>query len=219
MLVGLSDVHLTSRFDRKKFNYLFNLIKGADQVALVGDWWDSRRCTFDEFLGSPWNNLFPLLRSRETVYLYGNHDPRERCDGRAEQFSVRQADELNLEFGTFRLHFEHGHRIAPDPIEKNHPGILKVPGIGHADYLFTELIPTSLFGERWINYRGRVCANLLKARSKEIADNSRWLVCGHSHLAELDPAIKYANCGFFGLGRAQYLRVDRYSIGVVKARY
>ena len=219
MLVGLSDVHLTSRFDRKKFNYLFNLIKGADQVALVGDWWDSRRCTFDEFLGSPWNNLFPLLLSRNAIYIYGNHDPRERCDGRAEQFSVRQADELDLEFGTFRLHFEHGHRIAPDPIEKNHPGILKVPGIGHADYLFTELIPTSLFGERWINYRGRVCAKQLKAAAEEFAVKGQWLVCGHSHIAELNPAIKYANCGFFGLGRAQYLRVDNYSIGVVKARY
>ena len=219
MLVALSDTHLTPRVNLKKFNYLFNLIKGADQVVIVGDWWDSRRCTFDQFLRSSWENLFPLLRSKETVYLYGNHDPREQCDGRVEQFSVRQADELDLEFGTLKLHFEHGHRIAPDPIEKNHPGILKVPGIGHADYLFTELIPTSLFGERWINYRGKAAAKLLKARSKEIAKSGRWLVCGHSHLAELDPAIKYANCGFFGLGRAQYLRVDQYSINVVRAGY
>ena len=220
MLVALSDTHLTHQFfNPKKFHYLANIIGGADQVAIVGDWWDGHRCRFDQFIRSPWRALFPLLKSRNTIYLYGNHDPEELCDERVNLFSVRQGWEINLQVGSWNLHFEHGHRIAPDPIAKKYPRVLELPGIGYFDYLFTELLPTSLFGQRWLNYRGKAADRQLKARSQELAGNGQWLVCGHSHLAELDPTIKYANCGFVGLGRAQYLRVDRYSIGVVRAGY
>uniref|UniRef100_A0A831YQ97 Calcineurin-like phosphoesterase domain-containing protein n=1 Tax=candidate division WWE3 bacterium TaxID=2053526 RepID=A0A831YQ97_UNCKA len=219
MLVAFSDAHLTPRFDQKKFNYLFNLIKGADRVVIVGDWWDGHRCSFDQFVRSRWQDLFPLLKSKGTIYIYGNHDLREWCDARVEQFSIRQTDELDLEFGTFKLHFEHGHRIAPDLITQN-PELLRIPYLGFADHFFLEVFLTGLFGERWINYRSRSCVQLLKSRAREFAAVGRWLICGHSHVAELDPAIKYVNCGFVGSGRIQYLHIDNnYSIGVVKARY
>jgi len=218
VLVAFSDVHLTSRFDQRKFNYLFNLIKGSDRVVIVGDWWDGHRCSFGQFIRSPWRALFPLLKSRDTIYIHGNHDLEEWCDERVNLFSNHQAGEIDLQVGSFNLHFEHGQKIAPDPITKN-PGILRIPFIGWADYLFLEVFLTSLFGDRWINYRGRTCAELLKARAAESAKNGQWLVCGHSHIAEIDPTIKYVNCGFIGLGRAQYLRVDRYSINVVRSHY
>ncbi|MEX0587480.1 MAG: metallophosphoesterase [Patescibacteria group bacterium] len=219
-LVALSDTHLTHQFlNPRKLRYLENIIRPAKRIVIVGDWWDSYRSTFDQFVRSPWNALFPLLKQREAIYLYGNHDPEEAGDERVNLFSIRQGWEIDLRFGSFDLHFEHGHRIAPDPIARKYPWVLGLPGIGHFEYLFTEIIPTSLFGDRWLNYRGKPAAEQLRARAAEIAKSGRWLVCGHSHIAELDPEIKYANCGFIGLGRAQYLEIKKYSIGVIKAAY
>lgn len=218
-LLVISDVHLTHRwFNRRKYRALADLIWSAGRVLINGDWWDSHRCTFDQFLRSPWRNLFPLLKSKGTIYLYGNHDPEERCDERVNLFSVYQANSIDLKIGTWDLHFEHGHRIAPDLITRR-PRLLRIPGIGYADYLFLEVVMTGLFGERWIDYRGRGCVALLKARAREHAARGQWLVCGHSHVAEIDPEIRYANSGFVGLGRLQYLQIGEYSIGPVKSRY
>jgi len=218
-LLVISDTHLTHRwFNPRKYRRLANLISSAGRVLINGDWWDGHRCTFDQFLRSPWRGLFPLLKSKGTIYLYGNHDPEELGDERASRFSIRQADSIDLKIGTWDLHFEHGHRIAPDLITRR-PGMLKIPLIGYADYLFLEVVLTSLFGERWINYRSRGCVELLKARAREHAARGQWLVCGHSHIAEIDPGIKYANSGFVGLRRIQYLRIGEYSIGPVKSWY
>jgi len=220
MLVALSDTHLTHRFfSSKKFHYLSNVIQRADQIVIVGDFWDGRRCTFNQFIRSRWRGLFPMLKSRNSIYLYGNNDPKELCSQEVNLFSVQQAESLDLQIGTLNLHFEHGHRIAPNPIDEKYPWIMEIPGMGYADYLFNELIPTSLFGERWINLRGAPAAKLLRARARNFAAQGQWLICGHSHITELDPNIRYANCGFFGMGYAQYLKIGRYSIGPVNGRY
>lgn len=219
MLVVVSDMHLTNRwFNPKKLRYLTNIIESADQVAITGDFWDGFRCSFDQFIKSPWRVLFPLLKSKEAIYIYGNHDPEEWCDWRVNLFSVYQAESVDLKVGTLNLHLEHGHRIAGDPLTK-YPQLRNVPLLGHADYLLQNFIPTSLFGERWVKFMGRYPTNLMRERAEELSKSGQWLVCGHSHVAQLDPTIKYANCGFFGLGYAQYLRVDKHSIGLAKDRY
>ncbi|GMR19064.1 MAG: hypothetical protein BMS9Abin34_189 [Patescibacteria group bacterium] len=219
MLVAFSDTHLTHhRFNPKKFSYLANIIRSADQVAIVGDFWDGMRCSFDQFIRSPWRALFPLLKSKDAIYLYGNHDLEEWCDERVNRFSTRQAEAADITAGTFNLRLEHGHRIAPDPITKN-PKILNIPLIGWVDFIFTSVIPVTLFGERWTEISGRESTRLMRERAKELSANGQWLVCGHSHLAQLDPAVKYANCGFIGLGRAQYLRVNEYSIDLINTRF
>lgn len=218
MLVAFSDTHLTPRFNRKKFNYLFNLVKGADRVAILGDFWDGHRCRFDQFVRSPWRHLFPLLKSKNTIYTYGNHDLEEWCDERVNLFSTQQAPAVDLQIGTLNLHFEHGHRIAPDLLTRN-PGLLEVPFIGWANSIFLEAIPMILVGDRWIRLRSKPCVQLLKERARELSAHGQWLVCGHSHVAEMDPTIKYANSGLIGVGRAQFLRIDSYSIGLVKAGY
>ncbi len=218
MLIAFSDTHLTHHwFNPKKFRYLANIIRSADQVAIVGDFWDGMRCSFDQFIQSPWKALFPLLKSKDAIYLYGNHDLEEWCDERVNRFSTHQAEAVDITVGTLNLRLEHGHHIAPDPITKN-PKLLNIPMIGWADYIFTSVIPMTLFGERWTKISGRESTRLMRERAKELSANGQWLICGHSHVAQLDPEIKYANSGFISLGRIQYLKIDKYSIDLVKAR-
>ncbi|HEB14010.1 MAG TPA: hypothetical protein ENI09_01190 [candidate division WWE3 bacterium] len=219
MLIVFSDTHLTHHwFNPKKFRYLANIIRSADQVAIVGDFWDGMRCSFDQFIQSPWKALFPLLKSKDAIYLYGNHDLEEWCDERVNRFSTLQAEAVDITVGTFNLRLEHGHRIAPDPITKN-PKLLNIPMIGWADYIFTSAIPMVLFGDRWAKVSGRVPTHLMRERAKWASANGQWLICGHSHSAQVDPAIRYANSGFVGSGWAKYLRVDEYSIDLINARF
>jgi predicted phosphodiesterase len=219
MLTVFSDTHLTHRwFNPKKYHRLANIIKGSDQIIINGDFWDGLRCSFEQFIQSHWRQLFPMLKSKNAVYIYGNHDLKEWCDERTNLFSVHQAEAFDFTIGTLDLHLEHGHRIAPDPITKN-PNLLNIPLIGYFDYLFTELIPTIFFGQRWINYKGRTATLLMREHAKEFAAEGRWLLCGHSHVAQLDPNIKYANSGFIGLGRLQYIRIDRYSVNLKNLRF
>ncbi|OGC37746.1 hypothetical protein A2V54_00675 [candidate division WWE3 bacterium RBG_19FT_COMBO_53_11] len=215
-------MHLTPFFNRKKFECLANIIRGADQTVIVGDLWDGHLCTFEEFVRSPWNKLFPLLKERETIYLYGNHDPEEWCDERVSLFSNRQASEIDLRVGRFDLHLEHGHRITPE-LSTLSPDQFRLlhryfPPIGWADFLLFQVILHGLGGERWARFNNRNRIPRFKRRSKELAETGKWLVCGHLHLAELDHEAKYANCGFVGLGRAHYLRIDQ-DINLVKVQY
>jgi len=222
MFVALSDLHLTPFFNRKKFECLASIIRSADQVAIVGDLWDGHLCTFEEFVRSPWNKLFPLLKERETLYLPGNHDPLEWCDERVNLFSVHQEEAVDLQVGEFHLHLEHGHRILPE-IQTLTPEQFRMlhrycPLIGWVDFLLFRVLLHGLGGDRWARFNNRNRIPRLKQRARELAETGKWLVCGHLHLAELDREAKYANCGFVGLGRASYLRVDQ-DMQLVEVRY
>ncbi|MBI3955332.1 metallophosphoesterase, partial [Candidatus Gottesmanbacteria bacterium] len=70
----ISDLHLTRRFEKRKFNFLKKIIERSDQVVINGDLWDYYFSSFSQFVRSPWRQLFPLLKEKKTVYLYGNHD-------------------------------------------------------------------------------------------------------------------------------------------------
>lgn len=81
-----SDTHLAERFEPDKFTFLFRNISRADTVIIAGDFWDIWHTSFDRFLRSEWSRLFPLLKQKHTVYLWGNHDPASAMDRRVERF-------------------------------------------------------------------------------------------------------------------------------------
>ncbi len=78
--IVLSDTHLYEEFDEKKFNFLKRIISKVDRVIINGDFWDSYICSFSDFINSPWKKLFPLLKTKKTVYIYGNHDKKSLTD-------------------------------------------------------------------------------------------------------------------------------------------
>ncbi len=69
-----SDAHLTNRFDEPTYRFLENMILSADKIIINGDFWDGEVVSFNQFINSKWQKLFPLLLERKAVYIYGNHD-------------------------------------------------------------------------------------------------------------------------------------------------
>lgn len=108
-----SDTHLTHRFNSELFDYIANLVSSADQVVINGDFWDAYLTTFDQFCNSKWKKLFPLLKEKNTVYIFGNHDKQKFVDERVSLFSDVQVDEYVLKSGDARFHIMHGHAIVP----------------------------------------------------------------------------------------------------------
>ncbi|GIK83683.1 MAG: hypothetical protein BroJett025_03050 [Patescibacteria group bacterium] len=107
------DTHLTNRFDSELFDYIAKLVKSADQVIINGDFWDAYLTTFDKFCNSEWCNLFPLLKEKKTVYVFGNHDKQEYMDDRYLLFSDIQLLEHTFTSGNKKFKVQHGHLIAP----------------------------------------------------------------------------------------------------------
>ena len=108
-ILVISDLHLTTRFDQKKCEFLEKLISRADKVIINGDFWSYYSCTFGEFVRSEWKALFPLLREKQAVYIYGNHDFRKWTNKRVHLFSVRQAEKYEYRYEKNKIIIEHGH--------------------------------------------------------------------------------------------------------------
>ncbi|MBI4226199.1 metallophosphoesterase family protein, partial [Candidatus Roizmanbacteria bacterium] len=108
-----SDSHLTENFEEKKFNFLKKIIQQSDSVIINGDFWDGYRTTFDRFISSDWNKLFPLLKSKKTVYIHGNHDRETYIDQNASLFSDLQTHTYRLQLNGKVFIIEHGHRFYP----------------------------------------------------------------------------------------------------------
>lgn len=71
--IVISDLHLTTNFDNRKFQFLKNIFTNSGQIIINGDFWSYYSCTFDEFLDFKWQELFPFMRAK-TIYIHGNHD-------------------------------------------------------------------------------------------------------------------------------------------------
>ena len=65
----ISDLHLTTASDPKKFRFLKKLISSFDRVIINGDLWCVYTDTFDQFINSDWQRLFPLLKSKKQFIL------------------------------------------------------------------------------------------------------------------------------------------------------
>jgi len=91
-----SDTHLGKDYEEKRALFLKEVIKDCDKVIIAGDFWEGLQITFDQFINSPWKELFPYLKKKNTVYIYGNHDPKGSCDERVSLFSSKQAQQYTF---------------------------------------------------------------------------------------------------------------------------
>jgi predicted phosphodiesterase len=213
--VIFSDSHLSSRVYRKKLAYLTQLIQSADRVIILGDFWDGFLTDFDGFIHSGWQRLFPLLKERQTIYLYGNHDRAQWSDERVNLFSVKQGLEYTLTMGDKQLYLTHGHTIFTS-LEERYPALNKsIPlRVGSSIDIMHKLVwgrfflrdgrPSNETGKRWV---------------AQFLPESQILVCGHRHYPELDSAHRFINTGFIGSGHGSYVLVEGESIKLVKEKY
>jgi predicted phosphodiesterase len=86
-ILVISDVHLDNAFEKPKYRFLKKIIRRADRVIINGDFWDGYLVKFQQFIQSPWKSLFPLLKSKKTIYIYGNHDKKILSDKHTALFS------------------------------------------------------------------------------------------------------------------------------------
>lgn len=112
-ILVFSDSHLTHKFDQELFDYISNLIKDVDQVIINGDFWDGYLTTYKKFIKSRWNQLFPLLKSKKTIYIFGNHDKKKFMHNNHDLFSVKQSDYYEFKSGNKDFFVSHGHLISP----------------------------------------------------------------------------------------------------------
>jgi predicted phosphodiesterase len=210
-LLVISDTHLTDRFNEKKYQVLHSLISDADQVLLNGDFWEGFETTFDQFIASPWNTLFPLLKQKKTIYLYGNHDKQSFSDERSNLFSVQTAETMTIESGDKRFIFEHGHSYCKMIDEQL--GIVRTPK-------WASVLATYIQDKMIRNYGPDLMHKLFHKLNKDIHSNVKGtlkhneiFVCGHTHVSENSPHLQFLNTGFINYGLAQYATIQN---GVVR---
>jgi UDP-2,3-diacylglucosamine pyrophosphatase LpxH len=212
----ISDIHLSSKFDGRKFGFLKKIVRNCDQVIIAGDFWDYYETSFESFINSDWKQLFPLLKSKNTIYLYGNHDREIVGNSKVNLFSTKQFLEYQLTAGEYRLLIEHGDKIYPS-LEATHKTLFNHKFIVHLGYL-SQLFGSKIFGESFFKvFMGQ--NNVIRDWAKSNLKNNEILVCGHTHLSEFNLADKFINIGIINYGLAQYLTVEDGKLVLHKERY
>lgn len=205
-----SDTHLTDNFEEKKFNFLKKIISRSDKVIINGDFWDGYLTTFDKFISSPWKKLFPLLKSKKTVYVCGNHDRFTYADKRINLFSVKQVTVYYLKNKNYKLIIEHGHKIYRTIDEKLPRKVNKYLSL--AAGFFLNYFPLTRLLLKMAN-------SSIKNRVKNKRIKGEVLIYGHTHYAEKDINNKFVNTGSIENGIAEYVLIENGEIISVKERY
>jgi len=213
-----SDTHLTHNFEPKKYTLLKKIISSADKVIINGDFWDGLSTTFDKFVKSDWKALFPLLKQKQTVYIYGNHDCCHMSDARVNLFSIKQTEEYYAYTNPKKLIIRHGHQHTPsiqNYFKNKH--VLKTLNDMHdsAEKAIIKIFGRSIF--RYGLYRSFTFS--IHRYARRHIKPGEVLVCGHSHNAVFKPEKKYINSGLIRHGLAQYLIIENKKIKLFEERY
>ncbi|MGA2911434.1 MAG: metallophosphoesterase family protein [Candidatus Levyibacteriota bacterium] len=210
-IIIFSDTHLTTDFEEDRFRFLKHIISQADKVIINGDFWEGWQITFSEFIESPWNKLFPFLKGKETIYLYGNHDKKEYCDKRVFLFSSHQATHYKFKIGNQSFFVEHGDRINFAYKKLFYKQFFK--SISHYPFfvkraaLLEKIIVKSGL-KRLLDRNGRLLTfEIIKQRDHE-KGNSEIYICGHTHLGFYDKKHQFLNDGFIRHGVGQYVEIN-----------
>ena len=207
--IVFSDSHLDESFNQQKFDFLKKIISSSDQVIINGDFWDGYSTTFNKFIESPWKKLFPLLKKKNTVYVYGNHDNKKFADKYVNLFSDKQTKQYIFKSKGKTFIVEHGDRLFP-----------------HFDVLFRRSFkrnPTPILNQMFEHVEGFLLRRFgkkalwlfysklnktIKAKIKKEFTKGEYFICGHTHLADKDENRRFANCGLVEHGLGQYIVIE-----------
>ena len=195
------------------------IIREADRVIIAGDFWDGWFLTFGEFIESEWSKLFPLLKEKHTIYIYGNHDIESACDERVSLFCDKAEHCYDFELGKNSYHVTHGNRICGDIARRNpllhlYYRILhdkKHKRLNKGFKLFIHFLERVGYLSMGRNVGLNSINKVSNRNMKEYATNhlkGTYLIAGDSHRPEEDIASHYLNSGFINYGHASYVLVD-----------
>ncbi len=209
-ILVFSDTHLYLPFDEKKFDYLKKIINEADRIIINGDFFDDYMISFDDFIKSPWNQLFPLLKEKKAVYVFGNHDQQKFSDKRLNLFSDIQTSIYHLSTINYQLVFTHGHqfRKTADLSIKNITVVMPVINfIINIAHFFRQTM-VNILGRTFLKLRFAYRNKATKERALKTIKSDQFIIVGHNHWAEVDEINHFACCGAILYGFAQYLTID-----------
>jgi len=203
-----SDLHLTDHFDLAKFQFLNELISSAEHVIINGDFWDSYFTSFEKFLNSPWQDLFPLLKAKQAIYLYGNHDRAVDSDERVNLFSSTQAIRHDLQLPNYKFRIEHGNKLRPAfseryPWLRRNPWLLRF--LVRGEDVFEWLMLNIFDNHSYTQSENKIIKQQLPA----ILGENEMLITGHTHCPEINLKEGYINTGEIKLGHASYISIDK----------
>ena len=198
-ILVISDTHLSLPFEEKKFRFLETLIKKHDQVIIDGDFWEGFLISYDKFVASPWRALFPLLKQKNSIYIFGNHDLEEFGNGTFDSFSVKQTDRYEAKVNGHVFVFEHGHRLLPLDGDDDSK---KIRNTKYMDRVEKYMIKG--FGAKYQKLLKPYNKKIKKQLPRELKQ-TEYYVCGHTHCAEIDHKNRFINTGVIKHGLAQYL--------------
>lgn len=213
--VIFSDTHLSPKYCEKKFNYLKSIIDDADKVIIAGDFWDGFLTSFEEFLSSKWQQLFPMLLEKQAVYLYGNHDEPHWCDERVNLFSVENGMSTQVQAGEQTYHVTHGHTFFV-PLNEKYPILSNKACLRLGSKI--DAAHKSLWGSRFLKEGNTINRPMSHWVGSNLLEN-QILIAGHSHYPEIDLSSRFINSGFIGYGYGNYAVVDASGPKVIKERY
>jgi len=213
-----SDSHLTQQFDEKKYNYLQRIISSSDQVIINGDFWDGFLIPFQEFYQSEWKKLFPLLKQKETIYLFGNHDEQHLNNLKLlGEFSQKTAQTYSFQDSGVQFVIEHGHRIFLTELgcENVESKIFQSKVILWG---MVEKLLACIFGQ---SYQRLLKKNniILKNSYTYTSPEKIFHIFGHTHCSEVDSQKNFINTGIIRHGLGQYVMIEHGKVSIVKERY
>ncbi len=213
-----SDTHFSAKFDQRRYDYIAHLINQVDQVIINGDFWDKYLGTFDQFINSPWRGIFPLLRQKQTVYLFGNHDPQASSDDKIKQFCAESGRSYLLTSGEDKFLIEHGDLHVPR-FDYRYPRLMRfidryLPWLSRLSLVIV-MIPVVQFQlqKPWhvnaqAKLRRHVHQLISRAKPGELESQIKCFIYGHCHLPLFSPADKICIVGGFLSGSANYLIIE-----------
>jgi len=211
----ISDTHLTDRPEPRKLEFLLRIIKKADRIILNGDFWDGYITDIDRFIMSEaWRPLLHLLREKRAIYLYGNHDPKQAGHELVKMFSHEQHQRYELMDGGQVFHFEHGNLLAPE-LDATHPWFPRF--VLHYGSLLDDAL-TWMGGHLFLRHYRWYNEKMKEWQRRHLAPHI-FLICGHSHWAELRPGAHFANSGLIRGGIASYLTITDGKVKLHEGRY
>lgn len=226
-----SDTHLTNRFDKHRSDFMRRIINRTDRVIINGDFWDDS-VKNHRFMVSQWKQLFPMLKKKKTIYVYGNHDKKEKWSEDVHQFCVRGCSEYRFRSGKREFIVKHGDSLVPAASYRHLQDKHKNP-VARLFWWSALIIPHRMHGlmialrlERLPIFftEGRFYENFkylnehMKEHTRQLGKD-QFLICGHSHSQEIDMEKNYINTGFINHGIGQYAVIEDGKISMVDDRY
>jgi predicted phosphodiesterase len=151
------------------------------------------------------------LLAKKATYIYGNHDKIDDSD-ESQAFSVNQEQEVELRYGKRLFIITHGHKydLSFHHWVKSGLGQFLAHNKPFLHFImFVEEVLMRVWDRSISKKRLQKFNEEIKQQMSKKFASHIWIVCGHTHSAELDLDKQFVNSGVIRGGVGQYLTINK----------